>query len=159
MNKKYILDACCGPRGMWFDKDHSNVVSVDKHALSIELKYPSGLYKVTIAPNVIADFVNLPFADETFHLVVFDPPHIKQAKRTARITQQYGCLPKHWEPMLRKGFDECLRVLKPMGVLIFKWNEHKIPVKKILTLVSKKPLFGHRSGRRMQTNWMTFMKI
>jgi SAM-dependent methyltransferase len=63
-----------------------------------------------------------------------------------------------WRDDLRKGFAECFRVLKPDGVLIFKWNEDQILVSEILKLTPEKPLFGHRSGKRSQTHWMAFMK-
>ena len=60
--------------------------------------------------------------------------------------------------MLRSGFSECFRVLKPEGVLIFKWNDCRFPVKEILALTDQKPLFGHRSGKKMGTHWVTFIK-
>lgn len=30
---------------------------------------------------------------------------------------------ENWEDDLRKGFSECMRVLKKDGILVFKWNE------------------------------------
>jgi hypothetical protein len=60
--------------------------------------------------------------------------------------------------MLRVGFLECFRVLKPNGTFIFKWNECRIPIKEILPLAPFPPLFGHKSGKAMQTHWVTFMK-
>lgn len=44
------------------------------------------------------------------------------------------------------------------GVLIFKWNETHIKVKEILALTDQRPLFGHISGKRSNTHWITFMK-
>lgn len=32
-NNKFILDACCGPKHMWFNKNHPNVISGDKKCL------------------------------------------------------------------------------------------------------------------------------
>lgn len=51
-----------------------------------------------------------------------------------------------------------MRVLKPNGILIFKWNEVEIPLNEILKLFNKEPLFGHPSGKRMNTHWVCFMK-
>ena len=49
-------------------------------------------------------------------------------------TSQIGCQLSHeiaWKDMIKKGFQECFRVLKPNGTLIFKWNECRIPIKEI----------------------------
>jgi SAM-dependent methyltransferase len=43
--------------------------------------------------------------------------------------KKYGRLNKEtWRDDLRAGFAEAFRVLRPHGVLIFKWNETQIPV-------------------------------
>ncbi len=63
-----------------------------------------------------------------------------------------------WRDDIRAGFSECFRVLAPWGVLIFKWNEIQIPVREILALTDVKPLVGHKSGKRMDTHWLTFLK-
>jgi ubiquinone/menaquinone biosynthesis C-methylase UbiE len=74
------------------------------------------------------------------------------------MAKKYGRLGKNWEEDIRKGFKEAFRVLEPEGVLIFKWNEDQIPVKKILGLTTEKPLFGHRSGKASKTHWISFIK-
>ena len=48
-----------------------------------------------------------------------------------------------------------VRVLKPDGVLVFKWSEHQVPLKDILALTDEKPLLGERRGK---THWMIFIK-
>ena len=103
----------------------------------------------------------LPFENNAFGLVVFDPPHVikeKLALPTGWQQIKYGALYKNWPEMLQKGFSECFRVLEPGGVLIFKWNETDIPVKEILKLTAETPLFGHKSGKRSNTHWICFMK-
>lgn len=50
------------------------------------------------------------------------------------------------------------QVLEDEGILIFKWSEVDIPLKEILKLTPQKPLFGHRSGKNMNTHWVCFMK-
>ena len=52
-----------------------------------------------------------------------------------------------------------MRVLKPYGTLVFKWSEVEIPLKKVLEAIGADPLFGHRSGKNMNTHWMCFMKL
>ena len=51
-----------------------------------------------------------------------------------------------------------MRVLKPYGTLIFKWNETQIPVKDVITAIGHKPLYGNRSGKQGKTHWMAFVK-
>ncbi|MFU1952932.1 SAM-dependent methyltransferase, partial [Bordetella avium] len=63
-----------------------------------------------------------------------------------------------WRDDLRRGLAECFRVLRPEGVLIFKWAEVQIPVSQILALTDHRPLFGHKSGKREKTHWLTFLK-
>ena len=71
---------------------------------------------------------------------------------------KYGWLGDDWREMLRDGFAECFRVLKPEGTLIFKWAEKEIAVADILKLTPHKPLFGHRSGKQATTHWLAFLK-
>jgi SAM-dependent methyltransferase len=68
------------------------------------------------------------------------------------MAQKYGALDKNWKEDIRSGFAECFRVLKEDGVLIFKWNEHDIPLREVLALTPVKPLFGHPSGKQMKTH-------
>ena len=61
------------------------------------------------------------------------------------MAKKYGALdPETWQEDLRLMFRECFRVLKPYGVLIFKWNEVQISLSKILKLCDEKPLFGNK---------------
>ena len=157
MNKK-VLDVCCGPRGMWFNKHDERCLYLDRRNEVHHLSYPSGNYTERIEPDEIGDFTDIKQPDNSFHLVVFDPPHIPQEKPSGRIVIKYGHLTGDWKTMLKKGFKECFRVLKPNGVLIFKWNECRIHVKEILELTDEQPLFGHKSGKSMQTHWISFIK-
>lgn len=111
-----------------------------------------------INPDQIMDFRDLPHADETFRVVVFDPPHLIRVGKSSWTFAKYGGLGPEWEADLGAGFAECFRVLRPGGVLIFKWSEIQIPVSKILALTPHKPLVGHRSGKRSNTHWITFLK-
>lgn len=147
-----ILDACCGSKMFWFDKDNDDVLFMDireeKHVLcdnrTLEVK-----------PDVVADFRNMPFADESFYMVVFDPPHLKQVGENSWLAKKYGKLDELWNIDIKQGFDECMRVLKPNGTLIFKWNEEQISLKEILEVIDIQPLFGNR---RAKTHWLVFMK-
>ncbi len=68
---KPILDACCGSRMFWFDKDNPLVEFMD---IRDEEVYLSDGQLCIVHPNVIGDFTNMPFPDNSFKMVVFDPP-------------------------------------------------------------------------------------
>lgn len=76
--EKSILDMCCGSRMFWFDKADDRAVFSDIRAEQHTLCDGRSL---VISPDVIADFRMLPFADSTFSVVVFDPPHLERAGR------------------------------------------------------------------------------
>ncbi len=156
MNKK-VLDVCCGPKGMWFDKSDKRTLFLDKRKEKHINEYPSGKKEMAINPDIIGDFTDIQLPDNSFWHVVFDPPHIKRNK-LGEITKRYGNLEDGWQEMIAKGFKECFRVLKPNGTLIFKWCEVQFPLKDILKLTDKKPLYGHKSGKKMQTHWVCFIK-
>lgn len=152
---KKILDACCGSRMWWFDRSHPDVLFADirdeEHTLcdGRDLK---------IKPDIIMDFRAMPFADHTFKMVVFDPPHMNQLGASSWMAKKYGRLLPTWEDDIKQGFDECMRVLETNGVLIFKWNESQIKLSKLLEVINAQPLVGHTTGRQAKTIWMTFMK-
>ena len=100
----------------------------------------------------------MPFADESFGLIAFDPPHLRSVGETAWIGKKYGILGDDWREDLAKGFSECFRVLKPSGVLIFKWNETQVKLAEVLPLAPAKPLFGQISGRSGMTHWLVSFK-
>lgn len=152
---KKILDACCGSRMMWFDRQNENTIYADKRTETHMLCDGRSL---EINPDIEMDFRNMPFNDGQFKLVVFDPPHLVKAGDQSWLALKYGKLNQNWREDIRKGFSECFRVLANDGVLIFKWNETQIKVSEILALTDQKPLFGHISGKRANTHWITFMK-
>lgn len=156
-----VLDACCGPKMMWFNKADERCLFMDRRDESYPIEpdkaYPSGTV-IHVRPDVVADFTKIPFPDETFWHVVFDPPHVIRMEELGTVTKKYGILNGGWEEMLSDGFRECFRVLKPHGTLIFKWCETQIPLQKILKLTPHKPLYGHRSGAKQKTHWLAFVK-
>ncbi len=151
-NSKLILDACCGSKMFWFDKNNENVVFMDNRILHDTL---CDGRKLDIEPDVIGDFREMPFDDNIFSLVVFDPPHLLKVGEKSWLAKKYGKLSETWPQDLKKGFSECMRVLKPNGTLIFKWNEQQIKLSEILKAIGYKPLFGNK---RADTHWLVFMK-
>lgn len=162
MDKK-ILDVTCGSRTIWFNKSHPAAIYCDKRQ-----EHLTGIWKSTnhssertcyVDPDVICDFTDLPFEDNRFSLVIWDPPHLTNVGENSWAYKKYGKLDENWPQMLHDGFQECMRVLKPDGILIFKWSEHDIPAADVWKAIGQKPLFGHHSGKKMGTFWGCFMKL
>lgn len=159
---KAVLDPCCGSRMMWFDKADQRALFGDQRSETVVVKDTShranGTRTLVIEPDALMDFRALPFPDESFWHVAFDPPHLVRAGAQSWMAAKYGKLGKDWREDLRQGFAECFRVLRPHGTLVFKWNETQIKVKEVLALTPEKPLYGQVSGRAGMTHWLVFMK-
>jgi hypothetical protein len=154
--EKKILDATCGSRMMWFEKENENTLFIDNRDEN-HILCDGRVLK--ISPDMIVDFTKMPFENNSFYLIVFDPPHLEKLGKNSWLAKKYGKLFPDWEMDIKAGFDECMRVLKTNGTLIFKWNENQVPINKIIDIIGVKPLFGHPSGKHGQTIWMTFMKF
>lgn len=74
---KPILDACCGGKMFYFDKNDPRVLFMDCRKIQTQLKDRNKLRNFEVMPDVIGDFTQMEFADATFRMVVFDPPPFK----------------------------------------------------------------------------------
>jgi hypothetical protein len=157
--EKFILDACCGGRQIWFQKEQENTIFLDIREVE------KGIIKLQpnfcIKPNIIGDYRDLPFPDKSFKLVVWDIPHIMGKKINGIIQTKYGYLDKdNYEEDLKKGFDEIWRILDDYGVLEFKYADINLPIKEILSIFPQQPLFGTITKKGVNnTFWVCFMKI
>ena len=61
-----------------------------------------------IHPDTQWDFRHLPVPDNTYDMVVFDPPHLVKVGDNSWLAKKYGKLPPEWKPYLKQGFDECM---------------------------------------------------
>jgi hypothetical protein len=111
--------------------------------------------KLIVKPDIVADFRNMPFEDESFYLVVFDPPHLLKAGDKSFLALKYGRLEQTWQEDIKQGLSECWRVLKPNGTMIFKWNEEQVLFSDVKWLLPSKPIIGQRRGK---TIWLVFFK-
>lgn len=168
---KKILDATCGGRTIWDPTNKKN-----PHCLYIDIRqeldpafaraphHRTAIFNVD--PDEIQDFRNLPYPDNSFKLIVWDPPHITkkdgQKRLTGIITKRYGALnAETWRNDLKRGFNELWRVLDDDGVLIFKFHDGSISHEDVLNLFHTRPLFGTTTAKKNHNTcrWFTFMKL
>lgn len=164
MKTPIILDATCGGRMIWWSKDCKDAVFCDRrqeeHHETFKGGGPGGVSPRTIriSPDVVADFRHLTFPDETFYCAVMDPPHLVRVGEKSWTAKAYGVLPDDWREMLRDGFAEVMRVLRPYGTLCFKWSDVQVPATEVWKAIGRTPLFGTRTGRKAGTIWAVFVK-
>ena len=158
-----VLDPCCGSRMFWFDRGHPDVIFGDQRSETLTVTdrshgNASGVRTLSIDPDILLDFRDLPFPDGKFKLVAFDPPHLERAGPRSWLAAKYGKLSDNWRDDLRRGFAECFRVLATDGVLVFKWNETQVAVRDVLALTPIAPLFGNTTKVKGRTHWIVFIK-
>jgi len=147
---------------MWLNRRNPDVIYGDQRSETIAVTDRShgkqdGQRTLQIEPDSIMDFRNLPYPDQSFSLIAFDPPHLVRAGPRSWLAAKYGKLSADWREDLAAGFRECFRVLKLDGTLVFKWNETQVKLSEILPLSPHPPLFGQISGRAGMTHWLVFM--
>lgn len=117
-----ILDACCGGKMFWYEKNLDFVDFQDNRELQTEL---CDGRKFSVKPDFIGD--------------------------TGWIILKYGKLPSEWLLWIERAFKECFRVLKNDGVLILKWNSEQIPFAEVVKLSPYKPIFGDKRAKTRWT--------
>lgn len=127
-----ILDMCCGSRMFWFNKQDTRTVFADIRSEEHEL---CDGRRLVISPDLIADFRSLPFADSTFPVVVFDPPHLERVGQSAWMGKKYG------------------RLNKKHGVLIYE------PDSKRLSAYCGHTEFSYSNGTRRRSRLARFWRL
>jgi len=120
------LDATCGYKAMWRNKDTSDVIFLD--------------LRRECNPTVIGDARYLPFRDQAFDVIYCDPPHLIRSDALSIITHQpesagakyllrYGWFKSRseWIGFLYRVNIEFRRCLKDNGRLWFKLIDGKDP--------------------------------
>jgi len=155
---KPILDATAGFRMMHYDKGNPEVLFMDQRA--------------ECEPDHLADFKNTGLPNESFYLIIWDPPHLLHKAKIANganMIRQFGSLETEtWQTDLKEGFKELWRLLKPNGSIMFKWCTVDVSSDKVLKLFPIKPLVyqistnkknSYENGKRLreiQTIWFCF---
>lgn len=144
-----ILDCSGGKRNVWFNRCHPNAVYIDN--------------RPEMTPNVLCDSTQLPFPNEVFDLIVFDPPHGVHGEHSY-MSKYYGRYNSQEILNLLRGTSrEAYRVSKPEALMLLKWNDRDQRLDHILKqLEAWEPLFGHkiaeRSSHRASTYWLALLK-
>lgn len=140
----------------YFDKHHPLVMYCDKRRETVSMTDRDKLRSLDITPDVILDFTDMPFEDDSFHFVVFDPPHLINSGKNSWLAKKYGRLDKDsWRETLSAGLSECIRVVKPGCVVAMKWSEGDISTSKLLKALPYQPAFGDKQGKK---RWLFFIK-
>ena len=156
MNKKSILDPCCGGKMFYFDKYHPDILYADSRRTVVEMTDRGETRSLTIDPDMTIDFTKMTFSDNSFNFVVFDPPHLMSCGEKSWLAKKYGRLDKaNWREILAKGLSECVRVVKPGCVVAMKWSEGDISTSELLRVLPYSPAFGDKQGKK---RWLFFIK-
>ena len=77
--------------------------------------------------------------------------------------KKFGALQAEtWQSDLKKGFDECWRILEDYGALIFKWNDAKTSFKEITKIFGREPTILNTLRKKDAlgaTFWAIYIKI
>ena len=139
-----IIDATAGNRTMWTMKDSPDIIYVDMEK------------RLEVPPTLFCDNRHMPFRDDSVDTVFWDPPHMWGVyTRTFAMPSrelQRKILPKKKSMDPYYGVDkydtkqgliaylfytqrEFKRILKPDGILWFKWNECSITLRSVLNVL------------------------
>lgn len=162
-----ILDATAGYKGIWYQKNHPFVTFMDIRSGSFNTKTINMPFKSSrkfkIEPDVVSEWKDAPFPDNSFDMIIFDPPHLiwKHNKKPSSMDKAYGYFTiDTWRNEMKQGIDKLFKILKPEGIFILKWCEVGASIDDVLKLFPYKPLFGSNTKSKGHTAnyWIVFLK-
>ena len=153
-----VLDATAGNRHMWGgDKNDPRVVFMDKEE------------NLRIPPDIIATWDDIPYPDNHFRCVIFDPPHVFS------LTSMYNQDPKArpngakkipgWYGAFKSKRDAVLQIYNAQvefarvaPALLFKWNDASLSLDRILSVFTHWDIVriapGRSRGDKPSTWWV-----
>ena len=153
-----VLDITMGHRGM--QKEVKKQFGIDYDLLSLDIRGKMGN---GMKPDIVADSRALPFAAESFDIILFDPPFSfhkstslgNQEYRRFYITYGLNLYESRAElgDYIQETFREVERVLRPDGYCLLKWSESRIKLDYPLSL--KGGLNEHKRWQRPSKHWGT----
>lgn len=109
---------------------------IQRHDRVLDATYGKGTFWKTWKPMHLTyhdikvdgvDFRDLPYTDDHFEVVVFDPPYKLNGTPDETVDERYGVdVPADWRErmkLMHEGVLECLRVLAPKGYLLVKCQD------------------------------------
>ena len=153
-----ILDVTAGNRHMWPNKNPPYTIFLDRE---LNLK---------VAPDIFASWQNLPFRDDSFSCIIFDPPHgegpyknsIHHDPQEVKRGSWWGYYDRlRWRADFVAAGREFYRVAKR---LCLKWNDARHSVWKLIPLfrpwkvVYKKERRTRSGIGEHPTWWVTFIR-
>jgi len=152
----------------------------DKRVLWIDIQTD-----LEIPPDLVVDCTNTGFEDQSFHTIIFDPPHwwgdepekslftCKNKTQRKKLSIGDGGLAYYGTDVykskselinfIHKSQVEFYRILWDNGILWFNWSDVKIPVRKILPIFSNwEVMIELQIGSNLQTmgnkqNWWVML--
>jgi len=92
----------------WVQKYYSDVTYID--------------IRPEVSPDIVMDCRHTAFADATFDLIIFDPPHRKFGSSSI-LAYRYGSVSlEDARALVRDAFVEFDRILRSGGMVWFKWS-------------------------------------
>ena len=123
-----VLDVTFGNGRFWRSDDMAGVGHQGCQVVGLDLRMGTELAKLDISrsPQVVGrmtgTYEHLPFSDETFDVVVCDPPFMVRGGNGSRMKQRYSSNEsyEHLLLSLQRALSEFVRVLGPDGIVLFK---------------------------------------
>ncbi len=98
----------------------------------------------SVKPDIIAVWEFLPIKTGAVDGGVIDPPHMLYLSKGKPMgfgfIEKYGVLNrKTWQKDLKEAYLELMRVIAPDGLLLVKWNDNHVSLKRFLACIHAEP--------------------